>query len=835
MLNNKFKTMKRIGITIILFFISLSIFAQLTIKGKILSEKGEPLVGANIIIEGTSLGTSSDIEGNFFFNNLKKSNYTIQISYVGYKNTKVLVEPDKAQDLLIQLEPLNFLSDEVIVTATRVNEKTPMAFININKATIEKNNKGNDIPYLLSLTPSLVETSEAGIGIGYTSMRIRGIDHTRINVTINGIPLNDAESQGVYWVDIPDLASSVQDIQIQRGVGASTNGAGAFGATINLKTESIHSEPYTEINSSYGSFNTIKNNIQVGSGLIKDHFCFDARISKLRSDGYIDYSDSDHESFFVSGTYYSDKALIKANIFKGKEKTGISWWGVPEDMLETNRTYNPAGEYIDIYGLPRYYKDQTDNYLQTHYQLISSLQLTKNIQFNMALHYTKGEGYYEQYKSDEDFADYGLPYILLSDTVYRIGARTLIFPDSTIRNSDIIRRKWMDNDFYGITYSANFDYGKTNTIIGGSWNKYDGNHYGKILWSEFGNNFTKDFQWYINSGIKTDFNVFGKLNYSIISNLNFYADIQYRNVNYKMEGIDDDLKILDQEHNYHFINPKAGLFYNINPKFDAYISYAIANREPTRSDFKNAVGDEQAMPKPETLYDLELGGNFKLPDYMLSVNFYYMDYKDQLVNTGQKSNVGYDIQTNVENSYRAGIEIMNTLKILDFFQWKFNLTLSQNKIKNFIEYSDYYGTDWNYLGNLPKELGETDISYSPNIIGSNVFTFNLFKKFEIDFITKYVGKQYFDNTSDKNRMLDPYLINNLLLTYTPNTRFTKKMSIYLQVNNILNAKYESNAYGGNWYENAASISNYQQAEEKSWSYYYPQAGINFMAGLSITF
>jgi len=835
MLNNKLKTMKRIGITIILFFISAGIFAQLTIQGKIISEKGEALAGANVIIEGTSYGTSSDINGHFIFKNLKKSDYTLQISYVGYKNVQVDVTQNQTKDLTIQLEPLNFLSDEVIVTATRVNEKTPMAFTNINKAAIEKNNKGNDIPYLLSLTPSLVETSEAGIGIGYTSMRIRGIDHTRINVTINGIPLNDSESQGVYWVDIPDLASSVQDIQIQRGVGASTNGAGAFGATINLKTESIHAEPYTEINSSYGSFNTMKNNIQVGSGLIKDHFCFDARISKLHSDGYIDYSGSDHESFFVSGTYYSNKTLVKANIFKGKEKTGISWWGVPEDMLETNRTYNPAGEYVDIYGIQRYYKDQTDNYLQTHYQLISSTELSQNIQLNIALHYTKGEGYYEQYKSDEDFADYGLPYILLSDTVYRIGARTLVFPDSTIRNSDIIRRKWMDNDFYGITYSANFNLGKANTIIGGAWNKYDGDHYGKILWSEFGNNFTKDYQWYINNGTKSDFNIFGKLNYSPLNDLNVYVDLQYRNVNYKMEGLDDDLKTLDQEHKYNFINPKAGVFYRINPNIDAYVSYAIANREPTRSDFKNAVGDSQAMPEAETLNDLELGGNLKLTNNILSVNFYYMNYKDQLVNTGQKSNVGYDIQTNVESSYRAGIEIMNSLKISDFFQWQLNLTLSKNKIKNFIEYSDYYDTDWKKLGNLPKELGETDISYSPNIIGSNVFTFNLFKKLEIDFITKYVGKQYFDNTSDKNRMLDPYLINNLLLTYTPSLRFTKKMSIYLQINNILNAKYESNAYGGNWYENAAGISDYQQAEEKSWAYYYPQAGINFMAGLSVTF
>lgn len=827
--------MKRIGILIVLISLSLNLLSQETITGIVKNQQGEPLIGANVVIKETLNGTATNSNGEFKFTKIKPGEYTLKISFLGYKTQEEQLTQENMHNLSIILEENNIISDEVIVTATRVSEKTPMAYTNISKEIIEKNNTGSDLPYILSSTPSLVETSEAGIGVGYTNMRIRGIDPTRINVTINGIPLNDAESQGVYWVDLPDIASSVQDIQIQRGVGASTNGAGAFGATVNLKTESINSDPYTEINSSGGSFNTFKNNVQIGTGLIKNHFSFDARYSKIQTDGYIDYSSSKHESFFISGTYYHEKTLIKANVFSGKERTGISWWGVPEEMLSTDRTYNPAGEYQDINGNTQYYKDQTDNYLQTHYQLLFSNELSENLNLNLALHYTKGTGYYEQYKESDEFAAYNLPDIYLGDSILQIGSRTLVFPDSTITNSDIIRRKWMNNDFYGVTYSLNYSTDKINLKIGGAWNKYDGGHYGTVLWSEFGNDFAKDYKWYTNNGTKTDFNVFGKINYTLFSKLHLYGDMQYRTITYDMTGIDDDLNDLKQNHNYNFFNPKAGIFYDINKHFNTYISFAIANREPNRSDFKNATGDAQSMPKHETLYDLELGGNFKAPDYNLGINLYYMKYHNQLVNTGQKSSVGYDIQTNVKDSYRAGIEIMSNFKINDILQWKLNLTFSSNKINNFIEYSDYYDSDWNYLGNLPRKLGTTNISYSPEFIGSNVIAVKPFGLFEIDIISKYVGKQYFDNTSDKNRMLDPYFVNNVKLSYSPEVSFAKHLGLFLQVNNILNAKYESNAYGGNWYENAQSSGNYAKATEQSWAYYYPQAGINFMGGITLKF
>ncbi|MDA3954989.1 MAG: TonB-dependent receptor [Bacteroidales bacterium] len=827
--------MKRIGIIILLIVLSSSLFAQEIIKGFVKNENEEHLIGANIIIKEAQKGTATNSNGEFNFSKIASGDYTFIISFIGFETLERKVTVPVSTELVFILKRFSILSDDVIVSATRAGETSPMAYSNISKEVIKKNNTGNDIPYILSLTPSLVETSEAGIGIGYTSMRIRGVDPTRINVTINGIPLNDPESHAVYWVNLPDIASSVQDIQIQRGVGTSTNGSGAFGASINLRTNSINLDPYTELNSTYGSFNTYKNSVKIGSGLIKDKFSFDGRFSNVQSDGYVDYSSSKHESFFFSGTYYKNKTLIKANIFRGKERTGISWWGIPKETLETDRTYNPAGEYVDFDGNTKYYKDQTDNYTQTHYQLIFSNELNKNLNLNVALHYTKGNGYYEQYKESDAFSSYNLPNIFLNDSILTIGSRTLIFPDSTISNSDIIRRKWLNNDFYGLTYSVIYNKNNINTTIGGAWNKYDGDHFGTILWSEFGNNLEKDYEWYNNNGTKTDFNIFWKINYTILSKLHVYGDLQYRNVQYKMTGFDDDFKNLEQTHNYNFFNPKAGLFFDIDKHFDTYFSIAVANREPTRSDYKNAIGDAKATPKHETLYDFELGGNYRSENLFMSANLYYMMYDNQLVNTGKKSSVGYDIQDNVDDSYRTGIELVSNFKINKFISWQVNLTLSSNKINDFVEYSDYSSSDWTYLGNLPRNLGKTDISYSPEIIGSNVITINPFKQFELSIISKYVGKQYFDNTSDKNRMLDPYFVNNLRLNFSPEVSFAKHLGIYLQINNILNTKYVSNAYGGNWYENANGYNDYLNADEGSWAAYYPQAGINILGGISIKF
>ena len=827
--------MKRFIYLFIILFLAVSAKAQFSINGFVQNTSNEPLIGANVFIKSISKGVSTDINGVFSINNIPAGNYLLSATYMGYKSSDKEITITKDLRINFILETETIFADEVIVQATRASENTPMTFSNMTKESLNNIEKTQDIPYVLSLMPSMVQTSEAGTGIGYTNLRIRGTDPTRINVTINSIPLNDAESQGVYWIDLPDFVSSVDNIQVQRGVGSSTNGAGAFGGTINFKSEGINKDAYTEINSIGGSFNTFKNNIKLGTGLINNNFCFDARFSKVNSDGYIDHSFSDHKSIFLSGTYHTEKSLIKANIIKGDQRTGISWWGVPDYMINSNRTYNPAGEYVDMYGNTKYYKGQTDNYIQTHYQLILSREISNNLNLNAALHYTKGTGYYEQYKNDDEFSDYNLSPIFLSDTMLRIGDRTMIFPDSTISTSDIIRQKLMDNDFYGFTYSINYTKEKFGISAGGAWNRYDGDHFGKIIWSEFSGNAAKNYEWYNNNGLKTDYNIYTKVNYHPSNSINIYSDIQYRNINYKMSGIDDNFENLKQEHNYSFINPKAGVYYNFNKTLSSYLSFAVANREPTRSDFKNAVHDNTATPKSETLYDFELGTKVKYNNALFNANLYYMLYDNQLVSTGEKSNVGYDIMTNVDKSYRLGIELVGGIKLSDKFNWNMNLTLSRNKINNFIEHSDYYDTDWTYLGHLSKKLGKTDISYSPNIIASSKIQIKPINNTNINFISKYVGKQYFDNTSSNDRMLDAYFINNININYSIETKSIKKIIFNITINNIFDVKYINNAYGGNWYENAPVSGSYLDSEEKTWAYYFPQAGVNFLAGISILF
>lgn len=815
--------MKRVIFFFILTLFSLEVFPQLQFKGKVTDSDGNPLAGANIAILNSYLGTTTDFNGNFKINDLKRRKYKIRVSYMGYKPKTTLISIEEDSELSFSLERKDVLADEVIVSATRASDKAPVARTTVEKTEIESRNVGHDIPYILSLTPSLVSTSEAGIGIGYTNFRIRGTDATRINVTVNGIPLNDAESQGVFWVNMPDFAGSVNNVQIQRGVGTSTNGAAAFGATVNLQTLHLKKNPYAEASIFGGSFNTMKNSVKVGSGLINEKFSFDARLSNVQTDGYIDHSFSDHKSFFVSASYYTRKSLVKANIFSGKERTGISWWGVPDYMINVNRTYNPAGEYTNFEGETKNYEGQTDNYLQMHYQLLFSHEFNRKLTMNAALHYTRGDGYYEQYKDDDEFAGYGLKPLMIGDTVLTTGEIQMVFPDSTIRQSDIIRRKMMGNDFYGFTYSLNYKYKKIDASIGGAWNRYDGDHFGNIIWMEFAATTEKDYEWYFNNGTKSDGNVFAKLNYQLSPNFNLYADMQYRRIDYKMSGIDDDLKDLTQKHSYNFFNPKMGMYFEISPNQKGYFSFAVANREPTRANFKDATGDKKATPQPETLYDYELGYNLTTTNGMFRINLYYMDYVNQLVLTGEKSNVGYDIMTNVPDSYRMGIELTSGVKYRDFVKWDANVTFSRNKIKNFVEYSTHYGDD---VEHIAKELGETDISYSPQIVASSILRINPIENLSINLISKYVGEQYFDNTSDENRKLDDYFVNNLRINYAIQPKYLKHIGFSLQINNLFDTEYISNAYGGNWYE---------YGEEKTWAYYFPQAGIHFLGGIVLKF
>ena len=783
-----------------------------TIKGKVTDANGIPLVGASVIIDGTFKGVNTGVDGYYLFTGLKEGNYLVRYSFIGFETIEIDLILDSDTILDVQLNFMAVITDDVVISATRAGRQTPMAYANVAGDILEKRNSGQDLPYLLSLTPSFVETSEAGNGVGYTSLRIRGTDASRINVTIDGIPLNDPESQQVFWVDLPDLASSVDNIQVQRGVGTSSSGAGAFGASINIQTKGIENEPFAEITSSAGSFSTFKNNITAGTGLLKERFAFQIRYSDLRSDGYIERTGSSHNSAYMSALYRTGKSLLRANLILGKEHTGIGWWGVPKEMLSVNRRYNPAGEYTDDDGATQYYNNESDNYSQSHLQLIYSLKLPEGFSIHSALHYTKGEGYYEEYKEDHYFTDYNLPPVTISDT--------------TILQTDLIRRKWMSNDFYGLIYSLNYRNEKLDASIGGGMNLYSGDHYGRIIWMKYAGTTEKDYQWYLNNGEKKEASLYGKINSSITHKISVFGDLQYRYIAYDIIGYDDDLKDIGQAHKFNFFNPKAGLFFTISPYQDAYLSFSVANREPTRTDFKEASGDVEAMPRPERLFDTELGYKLRYLKSSFSFNLYGMIYKDQLVPTGELSNVGYSIMTNVEKSYRAGAEIVAGFIPADFLTWDFSLTLSQNKIIDFVEhYTNYNTSDWS-SEYKSRELGKVDIAYSPSVIGSSDLAIRLIPSLKLHLISKYVGKQYFDNTMNNGRMIDPYLVNNVLVDFEPKTKHLRGAEFQILVNNIFNAGYESNAYGGNWFEDGI---------EKSWSYYFPQAGINFMLKLGLKF
>lgn len=796
---------------IILFHPAYGQAGKSGISGKITDIGGLPLQGAGITIKNTFLGVISGQDGSYSFSGLHDGSYTLNISFIGYEMQTHEVNLKGHAVVDVAMKPLSYMTGEVMVNATRAGSNTPLAYSTIDRDILTKTNVSQDMPYLLSLTPSMVETSEAGTGIGYTGMRIRGTDANRINVTIDGIPLNDPESHTVFWVDLPDLASSVDNIQIQRGVGTSSNGAGAFGATVSIQTLNPASEPSAEVSTSYGSFGTMKNTVSASSGMLADKFAVQMRYSDIKSDGYIDRTWSDHKSAFLSGMFRNKKSLLKANVILGEEHTGLGWWGVPKDSLETNRTYNPAGEYTDENGNLQNYKNESDNYNQDHYQLIYSLNAGDHLNLNTAFHYTRGKGYYEEYREDQELTGYGM-------SPFESGGLT-------ISATDLIRRKWLDNHFYGLVYSLNYSKNRIEFTAGGGLNSYLGDHNGTVIWMRNAGNSEKDFQWYFNKSRKSEINVFGKINYALSEQTRIFGDLQYRYIDYDMQGFDDDLKDLSQYHSYGFFNPKAGIFHEITGNQDAWLSFAVANREPTRSDFKEAAGDPAATPRPETLFDVETGYKLRSGKSAFGINIYGMFYRDQLVPTGELSNVGYPIMTNVAESYRTGIELTASLKLVEQLTLNSNFTLSRNKIKDFTEhYTDYNTSDWSSQY-LSRELGLVDIAYSPSQVFTNEIAFKT-GILGISIVSKYVGKQYFDNTMNEERSIDPYFVNNLRFDITPALRSIEGLELQLFVNNLFNAVYENNAYGGNWFEDGS---------EKTWSYYFPQAGINYMFKLGIRF
>ncbi len=682
--------------------------------------------------------------------------------------------------------------NEVTVSSVRAKGKNPITFTNYSKEEIAPRNLGQDIPILLNFLPSVVSTTDAGNGIGYTYMRVRGSDGSRINVTLNGIPFNDSESQGTFFVNLPDFASSLESVQFQRGVGTSTNGAGAFGASLNMQTKSFQEKSYAEIANSVGSFGTRKHTLAFGTGL-HNNFEMNARLSNISSDGFIDRASSNMLGYFFNANYVTNKSQIKFFAFGGKEKTYQAWYGLEDpEKLKNDRTYNVSGMYTDEFDNTQFYDDETDNYVQNHFQLHWSENWSRKWISNVALHYTIGKGYFEQYREDEDLSDYNLP----------------SFQGNTI--SDLVRKRWLDNDFFGATFSLNYRTLETDILIGGAANRYLGDHFGEVVWTQFYTPTAN--RYYDNIGNKEDVNFYAKASQQV-GKLNVFADLQYRMVFYQATSFRFD----DVNDTFLFFNPKMGLNYQLNDKNSFYGFFGVANKEPRRDDYENG------STKPERLFDYELGWKYNSKKASLSANVFYMNYNDQLVLTGALNDVGSPVFTNSGSSYRLGLEVESLITLTNKLTLNPNVTLSQNKNR-----------DFNFKRNgLLQNLGNTDIAFSPNIILGNRFTYQPIKTLQVSLFSKYVGQQFMGNIDSKKSVLDSFFVNDLNLTYQWNINKGLKSVVFsVVVNNIFEVEYESNGYFYTFdddYTNPPAISTIEGAG------YYPQAGTNFLLGLTLKF
>ncbi|MGB5437017.1 MAG: TonB-dependent receptor [Maribacter sp.] len=695
------------------------------------------------------------------------------------------------------LEGKKIALDEVFVSAIRATKQSPVTFSNLTKAQLRPRNLGQDIPVLLNFMPAVVTTSDAGAGIGYTGIRVRGSDATRVNVTINGIPYNDSESHGTFWVNMPDFASSTESLQLQRGVGTSTNGAGAFGASLNIATDGLSEEAYGRISSSIGSYNTLRNNLKFSTGLMHDQLEISGRLSRITSDGYIDRASSALDSYFLQGAFKNDQTLLKAVLFGGHEITYQAWYGIDAETLKNDRTFNPSGIYTDEDGNTKFYDNEVDDYKQNHAQLLWNQKLNGYWNTNLALHYTKGRGFFEQFKEDDDFETYGFA--------------PLVVNGEEVNTTDLVRRRWLDNDFFGTVFSANYKKENLDLILGGGWNSYEGKHFGEVIWAAYApNSFIRD-RYYDDASKKTDLNVFAKVNYSLNDHWSLFGDLQYRTVGYEANG--EDTGLVDDT--FDFFNPKFGATYDLNPNNNFYLSFAVANREPNRNDYENG------SPKPERLNDLELGWRYVSSELQVNTNVYYMNYKDQLVLTGELNDVGAPLRANVGDSYRFGLEIDAQIALGDKFALSPNVAISTNKNKGFVFQRD------GVLANL----GDTHIAFSPDLIIGNSFSYTPNEKIQLALLSKYVGKQYMGNIDAKGSILDAYSQTDFNAQFEIETNtFIKRLTLSLLVNNIFNAEYVSNGYFFTYDDDWTSPGQITTIEGAG---YYPQAGTNFLLGATL--
>jgi iron complex outermembrane receptor protein len=777
--NNICKKAKTLVPFLFLLLTSIVGTAQtLKLSGLVIDENQNPLSGATVLIKEVNKGTTTNFGGEFNVN-LNSGDYTISVSYIGYVSTKKTLQIKDDQTITFQLVESQNILEEVLVSALRVKANAPVTHSNISKEELAKRNLGQDIPSLLNYMPSVVTTSDAGAGIGYSSLRVRGSDASRVNVTINGIPYNDAESQGTFWVNLGDFTSSVENIQLQRGVGTSTNGAGAFGASLNLLTDGIAQNQSAEISSSIGSFNTLKNTVKFSTGLLNKHIEFSGRFSKIRSDGYVDRAKSDLESYFIQANYIDDNTLIKALIFGGEEITYQAWYGIDAATLESDRTFNAAGAVYNNDGRLRlFYDNQVDNYKQDHAQIHWNQTYSNAFSSNIAIHYTRGRGFYEEYS--QAFGGDWNPVNVV---------------DQVDGNADSIVRRYANSHFYGVTYSLNYKTESLDFILGGAANRHEGRHFGETIWNRFAGSTEIREIYYDRPGDKRDTNLFAKATYKLTEQLDVYVDLQQRRVAYTAEVKGSPLV----NETYNFFNPKAGLSFTASEKNNYYLSYARAHKEPGRGDFEKTQNTDD-FPRPEELNDFELGWRHTSDAIKVSSNIYYMKYIDQLVLTGQIDQDGAFRKTNSGKSYRLGLEIEAEFKITNNLSIRPNLTLSKNK-------------------NIDSKE-ETDISFSPEIVAANAIAIKPFKDFEVALLSKYVGEQFLTNFEENDKKLEHYFINDLNLVYVINPKsIVNSISFNALVNNIFNIEYISNGY-----------------HDSGWgTYYYPQATTNFLAGVTLKF
>lgn len=809
----------------VLFLLTYGLNGQHTISGLVTNEKGEKLSFATVFLQGTNFAASTDNNGNFQITNIPSGSYVLKVTFIGYRayTEEIFISSDIKKNIVLPGEIYNL--DAIEIQSNRAATNAPYTRQNLTKSDLQKENLGQDVPFILQWTPSMVVTSDGGTGIGYTGLRLRGSDQTRVNVTINGVPLNDAESHNVFWVDLPDLMGSVNNIQIQRGVGTSTNGAGAFGGSVSVNTTDTRINPYIDVSGTLGAFNTRKLSVKVGTGLINDRYMIDARYSAIRSDGYVDRASSDLGSIYFSAARVTAKSSLRFNVINGKEITYQAWYGVPEakvygddERLQTHyynnlgSIYKSPSDSVNLFSSDRRYNyytypGQVDNYRQTHIQIIHALVINPSLKTKATLFYTKGNGYYEQYRSNDKLSAYDIPNFTDSQ-------------GNQIKRAEIVRRKWLNNDLAGILIDADYIFNTKLTFQAGiAANMYFGEHFGNVLSTKPEvHNLDKTRKYYQSTGNKSDISGYLRAQYDVVKKITVHGDMQVRKVVYNVNGTDDDLTPLQIGYSGIFMNPKVGVNFTINASQMVYASLAVANKEPIRSDFTDNTFS--TLPKSEHLQNWEFGFRHNRGNTSFEANIYYMDYKNQLVLTGELNDVGAPVRVNVPESYRLGWESSFKHQINSRWAFTANATVSKNKITAFDEIiADYT----NGFERVVIRHRNSDISFSPDLTGALQVRYSPVKNFQAEWSFKYVSRQFLDNTQNASRSLPQYTYQNIRFSYQLSSKYWKRFEATLMVNNLLDQYYSSNGYSYSYIYGSQITENFL----------YPQAGRHWMIGVNL--